>query len=1365
MRSKWWLIFSCCWLVFNWSKEQTVSFQYLSKKEGLSHTSVFSIVQDGSGFMWFGTRDGLNKFNGYQFEIYRNDTTHNSLAGNDIRALYADTVHHRLWAGTISGLSCYDPSTDKFQNYYHDEKDPSSLTSNVIRHIYRDSKGRLWVGTSVGLSLFDEKTNSFERFYFANNNSPHQGSNDIEVILEDADGELIFGTANGLYTLQETESTYSFNRLPLPPSVWPADIHVKSMLEDEEGNLWLGALKDGVAYWNRAAHTMTVYRNEKNDINALSNNNIRAICLDRKGDLWVGTFDGLNVLKKGTSEFLRYKKAATGNDGLSDNSIRSLYIDQRGSLWVGSYYGGINHFDENYNRFTNFHYAPSGNGLGADVVSSFEEDPLGNLWIGTEGGGGLNYYDRTNSQFKQYQAQREAGNALSGNSVKQLLLDGNQLWIGTFQAGLNLLDLETETFRHYQHDPLVENSLAHDNVYGLKRRGDYLWILTYGGGLDLLDLEQGRFHNFRHNAEDSTSLSSDLTRVFLETQDGQCWIGTERGVNKVFLGKDGFPDRFEAFLTGEKIYALQEDSKQQVWIGTISSGVYRLEPKSGKLDHFTVADGLPGNTIFGILEADNGDYWISTNNGLSRYNPDLGTFTNYNFSNGLENLEYNFNAYYKTRSGELLFGGIDGFTLFDPEKILANEFIPPLVFTQLKKNNSAVVIGEEGSCLERSINETQSITFKYNEANFTLGFAALDYFSPENNHYAYKLEGLDREWKHSVGETEATYTIQREGTYVFRLRGGNSDGVWNSEERALEIIVLPPPWRSWWAYLIYLALVSGLIFGLIRFVRLRHKLQLEQVAKQQQEELTEMKLRFFTNITHEFRTPLTLILGPLQDLLRREKHPEPVFQQLSLIERNAQRLLNLVNQVLNFRKLVTDHETMKIVHSDFVNFVGEIFLPFQETAKLKNVTYVFVPEVPSIDLWFDQDKLEKVFFNLLSNAFKFTSPGGEISLSITETDEYVEVKVRDNGVGISPELEGQVFKRFYEKSSLAHSNLKSTGIGLAISKQMVELHHGKIFVEPTRGHNEEKAQGATFVVQLLKGRDHFSDTDIYNDYADPDKTADYEPMLAMPVILPTIQEQEGTPPAEAPLLLIVEDNPEVRSYIEQIFSEQYRLVIAENGMKGLKMAKKHLPDLVISDVMMPEMDGITFCGKLKTDLEISHIPVILLTARTASLFKIEGLRIGADDYITKPFHPEELALRVRNTLQSRKEARDKFARVLNFDPKEINITSADEHFLNNALQFVEDNMNNPELTVENFAHEMAVSRPLLFIKIKALTNQTPKNFVKSIRLKRAAQLLVQGKFRVTEVADHVGFRDPRYFSKCFQKQFDQTPSEYMGSNN
>ncbi|MEM1215906.1 MAG: response regulator, partial [Bacteroidota bacterium] len=488
-------------------------------------------------------------------------------------------------------------------------------------------------------------------------------------------------------------------------------------------------------------------------------------------------------------------------------------------------------------------------------------------------------------------------------------------------------------------------------------------------------------------------------------------------------------------------------------------------------------------------------------------------------------------------------------------------------------------------------------------------------------------------------------------------------------------------------------------------------------------------------------------------------------QQLSLINRNTQRLLNLVNQVLNFRKLMTDHQEMKVVQSDFVHFLRELYLPFKATAQLRQINYNFTSSATAIMAWFDEDKLEKVFFNLLSNAFKFTPDGGTISVDVQEYDTVIKVTVQDSGIGVAPELREEIFKRFYEKASLSSSAIKSSGIGLAISKQMVALHHGKIFVAPPGTENGNAPSGARFVVQLPKGRDHFNENEIVTTLVNQEQPSAYEPLVADQLGLPAaVAPAERTEVTDAsPLLLIVEDNVEVNTYIQQLFEGKYRLLTAANGVEGLALAKQHSPDLIISDVMMPKMDGITLCNHLKTVLETSHIPIVLLTARAASLFKIEGLRTGADDYVTKPFHPEELALRVHNIIKARHEAREKFARVVNLDPKQVTVTSADEEFLQSALKLVEDNMDNTNFTVEYFAHAMAVSRPLLFLKIKALTNQTPKNFVKRIRLKRAAQLLTQRNLRITEVAYAVGFQNPRYFSKCFFKEYDQTPTDYMTS--
>jgi len=1341
--------------VFGWA-QASMPFRHLSKKDGLSQASVFAIAQDKEGFMWFGTREGLNRFDGYRFKVYKNEDTPNSIVSNDIRTLFFDSLKNELWIGSYSGLSKYRPTTDDFLNFRHFPSTNSGLSDNRIRRIFRDTKGRLWVGTADGLNLLDEEKNTFKVYYFEDTNVNAIPSNDVKAIYEDESGKIWFGTAEGLYFLSENTKDYTFERIDKKVERQFSDIHLKSVLGDSEGNLWIGTYDGGVNYWNTKNDSVTVYLNKNNQPDVLNHNNIRSLCIDENDNLWVGTFEGLNFLKKGTKTFKKFKKVEFGNQGLSDNSIRSLFLDKRGSLWVGTYYGGINYSDESDNNFTNFRHSPVGNSLSGDVVSSFVEDKKGNLWIGTEGAG-LNFYDSKKSKFTNYKALPSTKNSLSGNNVKQLLLDENQLWIGTFQAGLNLFDIPTNRFYHFRNEPDNPNSLSSNNVYGLHKEGNKLWILTYDGGLDILDLDSKKFYNYKNIPGQDNSLSSIYTRVILETTDSQLWIGTDNGLNKVIKAASGLPESFETFFPDEKIYSLQKDTKGNIWVGTFTNGLYCFNPEDNSHLHYSIADGLPGNIIYGILEVDSNEIWISTNNGLSKFNPQQKKFTNYNYSNGLRNSEYNFNAYYKTREGDLLFGGINGFTRFNPSLIQANLFVPPVVFTELRKNNRVINVGDEDGLLDKSIDKTETIVFNHKEANFSIGFAALDYLSPESNRYAFMLDGIDQDWNYSTGKTEATYTIQKEGDYIFRVKGGNSEGIWNPEERNIKIKVLPPPWRSVWAYLMYLLLGGILIFVLVRFISLRQKLKFEQIAKHQLQELNEVKLRFFTDITHEFRTPLTLILGPLKDLITTEEHSEPVKQQLSLIEKNAQRLLNLVNQILTFRKLGTNHNPLQIVHDNIIDFLKEVFLSFQESANLRNIDYQFISEKTSTAVWFDQDKLEKVFYNLLSNAFKFTPDSGQISMSILDTEDFVEVRVKDNGVGIEPAYRDQIFKRFYEKSNQQPSIIKGTGIGLAISKQMVELHKGKIFVENT--DSEQWSGGATFVIQIPKGRAHFDqDVVILETKKVISSTSVFMPKNS-PIIV-SMPEKKPLP-ADAPKLLIVEDNPEVRAYIQRIFVRKYKIVTAENGKEGLKKVKTETPDLIISDVMMPEMDGITFCNKLKTTVETSHIPIILLTARTAAMFKIDGLKNGADDYVTKPFNSEELKLRVGNIIKARQEAKDKFARVISFDPKEITVTSADEIFLEQTLQVIEEEIDSYEFNVNQLAERVAVSRPLLFTKLKALTGQTPNNFIKSIRLKRAAQLLKTQKLNISEVAYRVGFKDPKYFRKCFKEQFKLSPSNFM----
>ena len=1344
--------------------QESVAFRHINQRDGLSQNSVFAIAQDGSGFMWFGTRDGLNRYDGYRIIVYRHsENDPHSIISDDIRALYYDAYSQSLWACTAEGLSQYREATDDFLNYPAADGVAGALSGTAVRCVFRDSRHRLWVGTDGGLNRYVPEEDAFFSLPRKGKNAGGLSSYDVKALFEGQRNQLWVGTEDGLHLLvEEGQGTYSFEQvlngaggsLELPGQ------HIKAIVEDEGGNLWIGMHNSGVSYWDRQKGRLFNFQNEAGNLFSLSHNNVRSIALGPDGSLWVGTFVGLNKFLPEQNRFQRFLNEEADSYSLSSSSVRSVFFDKRGSLWVGTYYGGVEFLDKESNRFRNYQRQPRGNCISHNVVSSFLEDEKGNLWIGTEGGG-LNYFNRRTNRFSHYMAEKGLVNSISGNNVKTLLKDGDKLWIGTFAQGLDLLDVRTSVFQNFRHDPGAANSLSDNNVYSLLKEEGVLWIATYGGGLNRLDLKSMTFEATRHGPTDSLSLCSNLTRVIFRDSRGHIWIGTEGGLDKV-LAREGPELRFGHYLSEIAIYSMYESKDGTLWAGSYSNGLFTLDDNGEVLANYTEADGLPGHTIFGILEDDAGQIWLSTNNGLVKFDRRNQYFTDYNYSDGLRNLEYNFNAYNKTSKGEFLFGGTNGFTLFRPGEIKINTFVPPVVFTELESFNRPVKVNDGHGLLSKAINLTRSLTFKYNQANFSLSFAALDYFNPDNNRYAYMLEGLDIDWKYTQGKTEANYTIQRPGDYTFRLKGANSDGIWNSKERQLHIVVLPPPWRSWWAYLIYSLFIALAIFSVLRFIRLRHRLQLEQIEKEKQEELHQSKLRFFTNIAHEFRTPLTLILGPLEELTQKQEASGPVHRQLLSIQNNAQRLLNLVNQLLTFRKLEADHEQMQAAEGNVVRFVNEIFLSFQENARLRKIEYTFSSSRGRIIVWYDRDKLEKVVYNLLSNAFKFTPDGGAITVNITLDEGSAYIQVRDTGKGIPIELQEQVFKRFYEKEAVFRHSFKGTGIGLAVSRQLVEMHHGRITVR------SEPGVGAAFEVKIPLGRKHLREEEIIQDFRDSEDITNYEPERASSLLntyesgyLPLPEVPVSEAPADAPLLLIIEDNPEVQHYIQHIFQGIYRIITANDGKEGLARAIKEAPDLIISDVMMPKMDGITLCSQLKTHVHTSHIPVMLLTARTGLIFKIEGLETGADDYVTKPFSPEELRLRARNILQARQKMREKFSRLLNLEPKAVTITSADEEFLERAIQLVEQQMNNSDFSVGQFAYEMAVSRPLLFIKIKAITNFTPNNFIKNIRLKRAAQLLQQKKIGVAEVAYQVGFKDPRYFSKCFQKQFQKTPTEYM----
>jgi len=1327
------------------------SFRHLRKADGLSQISVFSIAQDSSGFMWFGTRDGLNRYNGHDFRIYRSDTSGLGPLGSDVRSLHYDPMEGGLWVGTSDGLSFYSPHRDRFRHHAEVE--------GIIKDIHQSASGDLWISASSGLHKFSAETNRFEHILLDGITSVNPK---VEAVLEDGD-KLWIAANQGLLLAKLSPDllTYTVERVQYDVSN-NASPHVQSLYLTENGTLFVGTYDSGLFRYDTNTGASTNYRHQPGDLHSIADNNIRALQPDGSGGLWIATFNGLSHLDITTEAIKTDRATGLRVDELSDNSLHCIFQDVEGSAWIGTYYGGVNHLDPMYSRFRSYVKTNASSSLGAKVISSFAEDEKGNIYVGTEGGG-LDYLDIGADTFMHFRPNPESPHSISGSNVKSLLLEGDKLWVGTYKDGLNLLDIGSGSFRTFradqyadQHAALQSRGLPHNNVYSLLRHGKHIWIATFGGGLSLLETETEEFKNYTHDPSDSKSIASDLVMVVYKKKD-QFWIGTEAGLQRVVTNDLGLPIRFETILSGKRVRVIHEDERGTLWAGTQNSGLYRVKGEGSEVTKFSIADGLAGNTIFGILGDAQGRLWLSTNGGLSRFDPEARISINFERPSGMSTGEFNYGAFLKMSTGEMLFGGLDGFTRFHPADIKENRSAAPLVFTDLRKNGRIVRPGGDAP-LQQGIESTKKLTFAYNDANFSVGLAALDYLNPENNLIQYKLEGLDADWNTAKGNAEATYTIQREGDYTLMARTLSNDGESSSVLHELDIEVLPPPWRTWWAYLGYFVLAVIGVYGILRFFRLRHSYELEHLARQRDEELHEGKLRFFTNITHEFRTPLTLILGPLHELLGDKTQTPAARARLSSIDRNSRRLLDLVDRVLTFRKLASEHGRLRGERNDLNWFLRKLHEPFSEEARRRGITLSLNAETEKLWVWFDPRMLEMAIASLLSNALKFTPDGGVIALSGKLISEnLVEIRVEDNGPGIPDELKPQVFQRFFEDP--AHSHVAGSGIGLSVASDLIALHQGTIHVEDTSGG------GATIVVQFPVGKEHFStlvlaeappnDLERNGQYETTEVAFQTPTFGADPVGITTENKDK-------PRVLIVEDNEELRTYLGGIFEPFYQVELASDGRQGLAKALKITSlDLVVSDVMMPYMDGFELCKKLKTNLKTSHIPILLLTAKTGEHARLDGLRIGADDYIAKPFVPEELLLRVRNTLNTRQQVRETFSRVINLDPKEVSVTSADEEFLMNALAFVEEHIDDLELNVVRLASALNVSRALLFTKIKALTNQTPGNFIKGLRMKRAAQLLATNKLNVAEVAYMVGFRDPKYFTKCFKEEYGVSASGYM----
>jgi len=1325
----------------------------ISTTDGLSQSSVIAIHQDKLGQMWFGTRDGLNKYDGSKFTIFRNDVTNkHSISNNDILSIEEDNTG-KIWVGTYNGLNCYDPVKNTFTRYLH-TKNNHTISSNAIWSI-KEIGSEMWFGTSKGLTVYNKKSNQFVSVFHSDTDPTTVPSNNIITILKTKKQKVWIGTTKGLCLLTSRKNgKYTFKNYPLNSA---DQLNVQAIAEDDSGNLWVGTKNKGLLKFDKTSNSFIPFLSDKNyhEINT----DIRSLAIDNQGSLWIGAYDGIYILGKDKS----IQKINNNNNSNGIDKVKSVFIDRKGSVWIGCYYKGVNIWDISNVNFSNYNQNSKKIPMSFDVVSSIIADKNQNIYFGTEGGG-VTIFNR-NTEAISY-INSNSGQTVK-NDIKSMCLSDDILWIGTFSKGLSAYNINSKKIEDYRISTELNTLLKESGVYSIKAEGsDILWIGTFGKGLIRYNMQAKTFEIIGYDNTKPNYLTNNIVRTILVDQKKGVWAGTQNGLNYIPLNtlspnkysiKHYFFDSLS--LSGDDILTLFQDSKKKIWVGTKAKGLHYFDGKK-----FNKIKLKAGNTVItsihSILEDDDQNLWISTNQGIIKYSTTLKTVVIYDQKDGLASNEFNDNSALKLDSNKFYFGSPSGATFFDAKKINLNQYTPQVLITNLKIKNETVQPNDSIGILEKSIGYTKTITLDYDKANFSIDFAIPNYIRSKNNEYSYRLVGLENNWT-TTKNTEAIFAIQNPGTYTFEVKGSNNDGVWNKVPTTLTVIVKPAPWRSIWALLLYGIVIGLALYGLIWIMkskaRLKQKLELEYLETKRIEENNLAKLDFFTNISHEFRTPLTLILGPLQQILANYNGTNEMYKKLLVIEGSANHLLSLINRLMDFRKLENHQVTLESAEGNIVKFTKEIFLSFIEYAKDGGYNYTFESSEEEIPVYFDRYKLERVFYNLISNAFRYTPKGGNIHLKISHDNENLFIAVEDSGVGIAPEHIDKIFDLFFEVPM--HNNVqknynKGTGIGLSIVKNIVKLHKGSIDV------SNKKSGGVVFTVTLPLGRAHLMDSEIITDFRISDDIDQYTAQLQTTEITEPEDIDDFVVNDEKQTILIVEDHKVLRSFMKNLLKKDYNIIEAENGKIAFEKALQHVPNLIISDVIMPEMVGTELCSKIKENLKTSHIPVILLTSRTSLVYKFEGLESGADDYISKPFNLTEFKLRVKNLLNSTERLKNKFTGEDNFIPSEITVSSLDEELLKKAFKIVEENISNEQFDIPFFCTELGVSRTMLFLKIKAWTNFTPNEFIHEIRLKRAAQLLEQNKLNVSEISYKVGFNNPKYFSKCFQKKYGETPTQF-----
>ena len=1437
--------------------QEILRFEHFNTSRGLSQNTVTSILCDSKGFLWVGTNNGLNRYDGNKFRVFVNEEngiqnfTHNrvtrlwedaqgfiwfethdghyhyfdpvretftSLSGyfsddESYRILFSDFLQYsdnEIWIATmVKGVFQlkFDANTHSYKIHSFTSRGFQSVSNDRVNFIHKDDNNNLWMGTEHGLTFFQHNGKESEEFRFEHLFIDHTFTSVIETTSElwfgtDDSGILVFQKGSQLYTYinqltskglrsNQVSTLYisktgvifasftdgGLNYLNSNLNSWISIAiqgnSVVSMYEDLFNKLWVTTEEFGLTCVDIKSGTTQYFSFFDPKVGTVPDEERHVFYEDGKNNFWVGTHEGgLNLFDRDTQKFIRFRNDPNDPNSISANIVLSIAEDHSGQLWVGTgqFQGGLERIVLREPAFNHLTPSDENSHISDNIVRSVYEDASARIWMGTKAGR-LHVFENGKPliTFDQFMTQK---GVLTGVNVYSMITDKDgYLWIGSKGRGVLVSDKPLSAYRHlgqmtFTNYQPVENdstSLSHINVYSLEEDiyGN-IWIGTYGNGINRVIKHLDGRRSFQRINTVNSELSSDLVRNVLSDRKGRLWIATGHGlnliekapeVNEPILVRTFFSGHDEFSISLNDIIHLYEDSRGAIWLATFGGGVNRLDSltrNNATFSRFNQLSGISNNVVYGILEDLNGYMWFSTENGLNRLNVSNLTIEVFNSNNGLRFNSFSENTCDLSKSGCLYFGGFFGVEVIYPDRILIAPFSKRVELTDFQLFNKEVKIGGD-SPLAQGISYTNSMVLAHFQSSFSFEFSAMDYMDTEKTQYAYKLDNFDQEWNYVNNQRKASYTNLAPGNYVFRVKATNRNGEWMTEERTVSIEILPPWYKTTWAFSLYTVLVLILFYAVFSAIskinRYRNDLNIER-------RVNEEKLRFFTNISHEIRTPLTLIIGPIEDLLRKITLDNSDKVKLEIIARNGRRMLQLTTQLLDFRKIQNNKMNLKISELNMVDFARNIYESFVPLANHKNIDYQFNTSMEEGFVWGDPSKLDTVIYNLISNALKFTEANKQVSVSVQKSKDIdgVDVIVKDQGRGIKRENLEHLFGRY---TILSGEELAGTGIGLSLAFELTRLHDGNIVVD------SQVNEGSTFVLRLKSGKSHFLDHDnvVWNDQVTTDS-------ILKDSLSPTFSSDDQfesevieEADSEQPLVLVVEDNHEIGEYICRSLSPDFSYCLASNGQEALDLLKTRNPYLIISDVMMPVMDGLELTRRVREDFSTSHIPIILLTSKSSVEDQIAGVEHGADMYITKPFNSGFLKASAKNIFEQRSNLIGKFRDNRTIDPATLKVNSKDEEFLQKLISFVEENYSE-EFTIETLADEMCVSRTVFYNKVKGLTGLSPVEFVRQLKLKIAAHFIVQG-YNVSEAAMKVGFTDTRYFSRQFKAFFGHLPSKHV----